>query len=469
MPPSRSDLRMGLLIARLRESGGLARESMWGFAYEGVALVSTIVAFTLLGRTLGPVGYGDYASLYAIVGPLGNLAASGVPLALLQHVVRDKTDVESVVRSCLTLTIVFGSALTMLGVFVAALVVPTLGLSTISAIILLEFVSLPVGSIAFTAVQSISGYIPATQLRLIPLLVRLAVIVALSASGQLTVTSLGFVYLGVSTVMSLVALRVVANRYRISPWPGTPRSRDMKTSMQYSLGITGMSFQNDGDKAVLAAYGYREETGLYAAAYRIVQLGLLPVGVLFGVSHQRFLQHHEGERNQHLRRSVKFAAVTAAYGLVFACVVVVIAPVLPRLVGEEFRGSVEMVRWLSPLVLLRSLALFPSNGLMGLGKTFLRSILLVVTAVVSMTLYIVLVPIMNWKGAVVGTMVGEALLAVLAWYFLLRYQRVDNDRIDAGQQTTRDETALDDTALDLISEAVGLPDDHRLAEDPRGG
>ncbi|MEK7426247.1 MAG: polysaccharide biosynthesis C-terminal domain-containing protein [Actinomycetota bacterium] len=452
------------MLGRLQESGGLARESMWGFTYEGVALVSTIVAFTLLGRTLGPIGYGDYASLYAIVGPLGNLAASGVPLALMQHVVRDKADVESVVRSCLTLTLIFGTALTVLGVVVASLVVPTLGLSTTSAIILLEFVSLPIGSIAFTTVQSIAGYIPATQLRLIPLVIRLAIIVVLSATDRLTVASLGYVYLVVSTVMSLIALQMVANRYRFSPWPGTIRSRDAKTSMQYSLGITGMSFQNDGDKAVLAAYGYREETGLYAAAYRIVQLGLLPVGVLFGVSHQRFLQHQEGERNQHLRRSIKFAAVTASYGLVFAGFVVLIAPVLPRLVGEDFRGSVEMVRWLSPLVLLRSLALFPSNGLMGLGKTFMRSILLVVTAVVSMVLYIVLVPIMNWRGAVLGTMIGEALLAVLAWYFLLRYQRADNDRIDAVGRT-----ALEDTALDLVSEAAGLPDDDRLAEDPRGG
>jgi O-antigen/teichoic acid export membrane protein len=214
---------------------------------------------------------------------------------------------------------------------------------------------------------------------------------------------------------------------------------------------------------VLASHGYRTETGLYAAAYRIVQLGLLPVGVLFGVSHQRFLNHQEGEKNQHLRRSVKFAGVTAAYGLLFAIFVVIIAPVLPRLVGEDFRGSVQMVRWLAPLVLLRSLAIFPSNGLMGLGKTFLRSMLLVFTAAVSMVLYIVLIPIMNWKGAVLGTMIGEALLAVLAWGFLLYHQRADNERISRAELG-----AMEHTAIDLMSEAAGLPNDNRLAEDPHG-
>jgi O-antigen/teichoic acid export membrane protein len=454
--------KLGVLIERLR-SGGLARESMWGFAYEGVALFSTIIAFTLLGRTLGVEGYGDYASLYAIVGPLGNLAASGVPLALMQHVVRDRTEVEVVVRSCLTLTLLFGTALTILGVIVASLVVPSLPLTTTGAIILLEFVSLPLGSVAFTTVQSIAGYTPATQLRLIPLFIRLCIIITLSATGNLTVATLGAVYLTVSTIMSLIALRVVSNRYRFSPWPGRIRGRDVKTSLSYSLGITGMSLQNDGDKAVLASYGYRTETGLYAAAYRIVQLGLLPVGVLFGVSHQRFLNHQDGEKNQHLRRSVKFAGVTAAYGLLFAIFVVIIAPVLPRLVGEDFRGSVQMVRWLAPLVLLRSLAIFPSNGLMGLGKTFLRSMLLVFTAAVSMVLYIVLIPIMNWKGAVLGTMIGEALLAVLAWGFLLYHQRADNERI-----TRAELGAMEHTAIDLVSEAAGLPSDNRLAEDPRG-
>ena len=63
----------------------------------------------------------------------------------------------------------------------------------------------------------------------------------------------------------------------------------------------------------------------------------------------------------------------AAYGVVFAVFGVIAAPMITLIVGDEFEGSVTIVRWLAPLVLLRSLAIFPLNGLMGLGYTRLRT------------------------------------------------------------------------------------------------
>lgn len=431
-PDQQRSGRVAALTGKVRQvrAHGLAGESFWGLLNEGVTLVSTVVAFTLLGRSLGTVGYGDYASLYSIVGPLGNLAASGVPLALMQHILRDREELAQTVGSCLSLTLMFGTALAVIGIGVGSMIVPAFPLTTIGALILLEFVVLPVGSIASTTIQTQAGYTRATQIRMVQVILRLVIILVLHAFDELTVASLAASHLLVSIVFSGVMLQLTARRYGFDPWPGSVRRRHAGTSVSYSIGITGITLQNDGDKATLASYGYREETGLYAAAYRIVQFGLLPVGVLAGVTHQRFLHHEEGERDQHLRRSIKFAAVTVSYGLVFAIGVIIAAPILPRLVGDEFEGSVTMVRWLAPLVLLRGLATFPINGLMGLGKTFMRSLLLVATAGISMVMYIVLIPIWNWKGAVAGTVIGEAALAVGAWYFLLKYQRRDNDRID---------------------------------------
>ncbi|MET0911495.1 MAG: oligosaccharide flippase family protein [Ilumatobacteraceae bacterium] len=422
-------------IARVR-SGGIAGETMWGLAFEAIALVSTLLAFTMLGRSLGTGGYGDYASLYAIIGPLGVLAASGVTLSLMEHVLRRREDLEDTVRSCLTVTLVIGTALTAVGVLIASWVVPTLALTTIGAVILLEFVSQPIGQIAATTVQVRSGYTPSMQLRIIPLALRVMIILVLHAMGQLTITTLGVTHLACSLVLSALLMRAVARHYGIRGTPGRPQPKHLKTSAVYSFGISGLSLQNDGDKAVLASYGFRETTGLYSAAYRIVQFGLLPVGTLVGVSHQRFLHHEEGNKRQHLHRSIRFAGVTAAYGIVFAIGVLLIAPILPKLMGEEFSGSVTMVRWLTPLVVLRGLAIFPLNGLMGLGKTFLRTVLLLASAAISMIMYIALVPSMSWKGAVLGTIIGEALLAIAAWILLLIYQQRDDDRIEAAEAAT---------------------------------
>jgi O-antigen/teichoic acid export membrane protein len=113
------------------------------------------------------------------------------------------------------------------------------------------------------------------------------------------------------------------------------------------------------------------------------------------------------------------------------CTRIVAAPLITLIVGDEFQGSVTIVRWLAPLVLLRALAIFPLNGLMGLGFARLRTALLLTTAALSLVLYIALVPLWQWKGAAVGTLIGEGALAALAWAFLIRLQRRHDESVDA--------------------------------------
>jgi O-antigen/teichoic acid export membrane protein len=92
-----------------------------------------------------------------------------------------------------------------------------------------------------------------------------------------------------------------------------------------------------------------------------------------------------------------------------------------------------MARWLSPLVLLRTLAMFSLNGLMGLGKTALRTIVIAILAGLTMILYVVAVPIWGWEGAAVGTVVGELALVVVSWYLLVKHQRLADQQAVAAE------------------------------------
>jgi O-antigen/teichoic acid export membrane protein len=382
-----------------------------------------MISFSLLGRSLGQGGYGQYAALYAIIAPLGPLAASGVTLAQAQHVIRNGEDLEATSRSCITMTLVIGSALTVIGALVASQIVHGLGMAAVITVLLLEFVSYPSVLVAANTVQVRDGYAASTPIRAIPIVCRIAAIFVLFATGSLSILSLGLTYLTITAVLSFVLFRRVGERYHIRLRPGRVYRRHFKSSATYSAGISGLSLQNDGDKATLTKYGYVNDNGLYSAAYKIVQFGLIPVGSFIAVTHQRFLHHEEGRRRQHLGRSIRFGGICAAYGLVFAIGVIIAAPLLPLLVGDDFRDSIPMVRLLAPLVLCRSLAMFPLNGLMGLGKTFARTLLLLGGAALSMALYIILIPHLQWKGAAYGTLIGESALAITAWVMLIIYQR----------------------------------------------
>jgi O-antigen/teichoic acid export membrane protein len=410
------------LINRLR-GGGIATETAWGFALELLQLFTSVLSFLFLGRSLGAAGYGGYASLYAIVGPLVTLAASGVVLAVMQHIVRDREDLAETARSCLTLSIALGVVLTLVGTGMALLIVETVTVVGIVSILVTEFVTAPAVQVAASVVQAGTGFIPAARFRLVFLLGRLAVLVVLFATDTLSVATLGVSMLLVSTILAIGSIHRVGRRYGFTFVPGRPRWQHLKTNALYSTAISAAALNSDGDKLVLAANGFVVDTGLYAAAYRIVSFGMLPVGSLVNVSHRRFLHHEEGVARQHLDRSVKFGLVSGLYGLAFGILIFIAAPFLPLIMGDEFEGSVVMVRWLSPTILMRSLAIFPLNGLMGLGRTGLRTVIVVLNAAFAMGLYIVLVPIHGWEGAAIGTLITETVAAVSAWIAVVVCQR----------------------------------------------
>jgi O-antigen/teichoic acid export membrane protein len=416
----------------------LAKDTITGFTYEFSVLLSTLLSFSLLGRSLGTEGFGDYAGLYSIAAPLITLASTGVALAQAQHVVREHEDLERTTRSCFSLALAGGLLMTVVGTVLATFIVRELPLHAIIPIFLVEFVSFPAVLLAANTVQVRDGYAASTPVRLVPMLLRMAILIGLFATDRLTIASLGFTYLIGTAVIALVQLRRVGRRYGITIRPGRVQGAHFKSSIVYSSGVSGLALQNDGDKTVLAAYGYREDLGLYSAAYKIVQFGLIPVNAWMSVSHNRFLVHDPQARGQHLRRAIKFGGVCAAYGLLFAIGVAVAAPLTTIIVGSEFDGAVTIVRWLGPLVLLRALAIFPLNGIMGLGYARLRTVLLLAAAGLSLTLYVALVPLWQWKGAAAGTLIGEACLAASAWFFLIRLQR----RHDASLPPVGDDELL---------------------------
>lgn len=407
----------------LRGGRGLAAESVWGLAIELVAMLGMMLTFTFLGRSLGPVGYGGYASLYAIVSPLVTLAASGVTLALLQHVVRDHESLAETARSCLSLSIALGVLLTGIGALVAMTIVDTLTTVAIVAILLTEFVTTPLVYVAAAAVQAGTGFIGAAKIRLVLLCCRVFIVIALFAADSLSVASLGVATLISSGVVAVMALRSVGRRYAFRFVPGRVHARHLRTNVVYSVGISASALTTDGDKAVLAANKFVVDTGLYAAAFRIVNLGMIPITSLVTVSHRRFLEHEHGVPGQHLRRAIKFTRFSAIYSLAFVAVILVAAPLLPVLVGDEFEGSVNMVRWLCPFVVLRAAATFPLNGLMGLNRTFLRSVIIVGNAVLSMSIYLLFIPRYGWEGAAAGTLIAEVVLLVSTWSALVACQR----------------------------------------------
>ena len=214
---------------------------MWGSALEVVGILAMIVSFTLLGRTLGPEGFGGYASLYAVIGPLVTLAASGVTLALLEHAIRNRESLAATARSCMSLSLVLGALLFCVGGLIASFVVESLTTVAIVTILLTEFITTPLIQIAAGTVQAGSGYTGAAQIRIALVTLRLVALILLYAIGALSVATLGSVHLFSTAVLAIVVLRRMGRDFGFSFLPGRVNLHHLRTNFVYSSGISAFA------------------------------------------------------------------------------------------------------------------------------------------------------------------------------------------------------------------------------------
>lgn len=423
------------LVARVRGrfgGGSLARDSAWGMVQEGMTLVSVTISFALLGRALGPSGYGGFQSVFATIGPFVTLASTGVMLALIDHAVRRQEPLAEVARSCLSLSLLLGGLLSGVGIVLVLLVDPDVPIAAIVFITVGEFIVSPIVQLAASTIQAGYSFGDSVKIRLASSLARVLLVVALYTLDGLHLTLFVVLNFGVQLAIGLVALRLVGKRAGFPFTPGPFNLQLLKTNVVYSISISAYSWQNDGDKTVMAINKLTVDTGLYAAGYRIVMMGLLPMSAFISATHTRILEQVEDSRRYHFRLARRYTMILGGYALVVTAALIAAAPLISIFLGSDFDGSVNMTRWLAPLILFRSLAAAPMNGVLGLGRNNARSVFMVSTAAVSFVMYLVMIPAYGWHGAAVATCIGEFVNVIGAWSMLYYYQRRHDAALDAG-------------------------------------
>lgn len=397
--------------------GERAGDSAWALLDQGAALLASALSFLLLGRTLGVAGYGAFVGLYALMGPFLALSQSGVFLAAMDHVVRSGEDPVEVARSCLSMAAL--NALLWVPVLSAVGLRWIEGLPPLAALLLVGAEFFLNGWLAASVglVQAVSGFSAAARLRLTGALARVGLLALLAATGALTLTALAIgQVVALSAVMAFAVSRV-SRLLGVPARPGRIQRRHVRSALLYGVGIGASIAQSDGDKFVLNAAQHQADAGRYGAAYRLVQLALLPVSALVGVTHLSFLRAGQGPSGQ-LERAIRLSLVALAYAVPAVAALVLLAPLVPRLLTRDYAETTTILRLLAPVVILRGVGTFPMNGLMGLGRNGLRTKLLAGHALFSLVLYAALIPRLSWRGALAATLVSELSLCASGWVAL---------------------------------------------------
>jgi O-antigen/teichoic acid export membrane protein len=193
----------------------------------------------------------------------------------------------------------------------------------------------------------------------------------------------------------------------------------------FSVSLSAQTVYNDIDKTMLARLSTLEATGIYAAAYRLIDVAFVPVRSILAAAYAKFFQHGASGISGSMGLVKRLVPIAGGYGFAAGIGLFLLAPIVPYVLGDEYAGIVEALRWLAPLPFLKAMHYFAADSLTGAGFQRGRSAVQVVIAVFNVLVNLWLIPLYSWRGAAWSSLASDGLLMLGLWImvaFLYRQQ-----------------------------------------------
>ena len=195
---------------------------------------------------------------------------------------------------------------------------------------------------------------------------------------------------------------------------------DVTEGVFFSIAGSAATVYNDIDKIMLSKLADLASTGVYAAAYRVIDVTMTPVRSLAAAAYPQFFRKGAGGMGATYPYARSLIAKTAIYGFLASTGLWLAAPALPYLLGTKYEAVVPAVRWLALIPLLRCIHSFLADALSGAGLQRKRTEIQVLIALLNILGNLIILPRYSWRGAA-WTSLGCDGLLVVAFWFTTRY------------------------------------------------
>ncbi len=404
---------------------GLSQNLLWALIAEGSTLVASMVSVLIVSHHFNKVQYGKYAGIYGIIGFAVASCTSWAALVIPQWIVREREAAKTTMHSTLTYLCMLSALGMAVVILLGGVLIHEVSLACIAALAAAELIGaaavLPLSMLAQSTISVRAGQ----WVRTTGALGKAVALGALWRFGSISFVNIGLALLTAQLAIWLICSLLVARRIGFFPSPGQPMRHHLATAATFMASVGSYAVNEEGDKPIMAASHFKEDAGLYGIAYRVARLAMVPLAAMESATHTQSVQRGS-QLSEHVHRARKFTALGAGYGVLAVIGLNVLGPFMLRVLAPNFTTAITQLRWLSPLVLLRGCRSFADNGLLGLGKVRTRMLFNLASALLSLTLYIILIPKFSWKGALAATFITEVALVVASWVALHKYQQQEN-------------------------------------------
>jgi len=384
---------------------------------QAVAMACGVVTAALLGRAIGPEGYGVIGFGVALVAFFNLAVTLGTDTLGSRNIAREPAQAASILGTILSLRLVLLIVLGVVFVLISYLLDRTPVQRTVLLIqgggilvtaMTLDFLFQGLHRLSFMAVRQIMASV----------LTLIGVFLLVRQPQDVVLAAMVFVSAGLVSVLAVfpAAVRQTGGfhfNFSFDAWRAT-------LAPALPLALTGAmnTILFNTDTVMLGLMVPAHDVGLYTAAFRLLMVALVPAGIVHAVFHAR-LSAAYGDLESMRLTAHGFCVVLLFAGLpVTVAGMVLAAPTIRLLFGEAFTDSVPIMTILMGACSLAYIGMMSGATLLAWNGEKVHLKVNVAAAVVNVAINFALIPRFGPMGAAVASLVSQAGMMIGFWLCL---------------------------------------------------
>lgn len=402
----------------------LLRNAGWLFVGQGLSFVVQAASFIVLARLLGSSEYGLLAGAVALVTIVSQYGSMGSGQLFMRYVSADRNQSHRYWGNALLSVLLVGGILVALLWVIGPWLISRNSLRVLILLALSECIFVQITVCASMVFQTFERMRVSATLTLLTSVLRLVFAVSmLVIFGRAYAWQWALASLLISSIVAITAIWVVTRHYGLPALSLKLLVRRSGEGFVFAMSGSTTSVYNDLDKVILSHYGMLQANGIYSMAYRVVNIGTMPILSLVGAAFPRFFQAGVNGTAAVLPMARTLLKRTLLLGAIVAAGMFVFAPILPHLAGDSYREAVSALRWLCLIPLFRCFSLSAGDALSGAGDQKFRLICQSTAAIGNGLLNLYLIPRYSWHGAAWASLLTDGALGTMNWAALFYLAR----------------------------------------------
>lgn len=426
--------------SHMPSKSSLRSDSAWMLGGQFFSMAFQAVYFVLIGRALGAAEYGSFVGVASFLSVLGQFSTVGMDLILVRDVSRDRSRFAKSWGLSLEIAIIGFLATSVIGLLLGLFFLDGRIYWLIPGVLISDCLFAKIALLASKAFQSVGDYAYSAKVMVLTNFTRTlaagAIFIYAShlhrhATAQLWTHIYWISSLAAAVLcVEMVSLRIGTPRWATFQWS------TLSEGLGFSVSSSSISIYNDIDKTMLVGMGQSIAAGVYAAAYRIIDVASTPIYSVYTAAFPHFFREGAVSIRSGLNLALRLSRKTVVYSAVAAVTMFVGAGAMPLILGPTYTASASALRWLCALPLIRCFHYAAGTTITGSVSQWYRTVQQLATALLNLLLNWWLIPRYSWQGAAAASIASDGALAFMNWVSVLWLMRAQESALAAKPNIT---------------------------------